>query len=62
MRYERAARLRLDGFSRDSYRNPSEADAMTQELSSKIVSIAHARTGASVIGASTKCCARSSPM
>jgi putative transposase len=34
---------RLVGLSRDSYRNPPEADAMTQELSSKIVEIAHAR-------------------
>ncbi|MBP6119695.1 MAG: IS3 family transposase [Giesbergeria sp.] len=33
----------LVGLSRDSYRNPPEADAMTQELSSKIVEIAHAR-------------------
>ena len=36
---------RLVGFSRDSYRNPPEADAMTQELSSKIVEIAHAQSG-----------------
>jgi putative transposase len=34
---------RLAGLSRDSYRHPPEADAMTQELSSKIVEIAHAR-------------------
>jgi len=34
---------RFVGLSRDSYRNPPEADAMTQELSSKIVEIAHAR-------------------
>ena len=34
---------RLVGLSRDSYRNPPEADAMTQELSNKIVEIAHAR-------------------
>ncbi|WP_373423322.1 IS3 family transposase [Variovorax paradoxus] len=34
---------RLVGLSRDSYRNPPEANAMTQELSSKIVEIAHAR-------------------
>nr|WP_307690534.1 IS3 family transposase [Variovorax ginsengisoli] len=34
---------RLVGLSRDNYRNPPEADAMTQELSSKIVEIAHAR-------------------
>lgn len=33
----------LVGLSRDSYRNPPEAGAMTQELSSKIVEIAHAR-------------------
>jgi putative transposase len=34
---------RLVGPSRDSYRHPPEADAMTKELSSKIVEIAHAR-------------------
>ncbi|WP_424228284.1 IS3 family transposase [Azovibrio sp.] len=34
---------RLVGLSRDSYRHPPEADAMTKELSSKIVEIAHAR-------------------
>ena len=34
---------RLVGLSRDSYRHPPEADAMTQALSSKIVEIAHAR-------------------
>ena len=34
---------RLVGLSRDSWRNPHEADAMTKELSSKIVEIAHAR-------------------
>ena len=34
---------RLAGLSRDSYRHPPEADAVTQELSSKIVEIAHAR-------------------
>jgi putative transposase len=34
---------RLAGLSRDSYRHPPEADAMTRELSSKIVEIAHAR-------------------
>ena len=33
----------LVGLSRDSYRHPPEADAMTQELSSKIVEIAHTR-------------------
>jgi len=32
---------RLVGLSRDSYRNPPEVDDMTQELSSKIVEIAH---------------------
>jgi hypothetical protein len=41
----------LVGLSRDSYRNPPEADAMTQELSSKIVEIARSRmhVGASAI-------------
>jgi putative transposase len=34
---------RLVGLSRDSYRHPPEVDAMTKELSSKIVEIAHAR-------------------
>ncbi|MBN8751764.1 MULTISPECIES: IS3 family transposase [Variovorax] len=34
---------RLVGLSRDSWRNPPEIDAMTQELSSKIVEIAHVR-------------------
>ena len=34
---------RLAGLSRDSYRHPPEADAVTQELSSKIVEIAYAR-------------------
>jgi putative transposase len=34
---------RLVGLSRDSWRNPPEVDVMTQELSSKIVEIAHAR-------------------
>jgi putative transposase len=34
---------RLVGLSRDSYRNPPEADAMTRELSNKIVEIAHTR-------------------
>ena len=34
---------RLAGLSRDSYRHPPEADAMTRELSSRIVEIAHAR-------------------
>ena len=34
---------RLAGLSRDSYRHPPEADAVTQELSSKIVEIAHVR-------------------
>jgi putative transposase len=34
---------RLVGLSRDSYRNPPEADAMTQELSDTIVEIAQAR-------------------
>jgi putative transposase len=34
---------RLVGLSRDSYRNRPEVDAMNQELSSKIVEIAHAR-------------------
>jgi len=33
---------RLVGLSRDSYRHPLEANAMTQELSSKIVEIARA--------------------
>jgi putative transposase len=31
------------GLARDSYRNPPEADPMTQELGNKIVEIAHAR-------------------
>ncbi|NVM89661.1 hypothetical protein FHT32_003318 [Variovorax sp. SG517] len=39
---ERRAR-RLVRLSRDSYRNPPETDAMTQEFNSKIVEIAHAR-------------------
>ena len=34
---------RLVGLSRDSYRHPPEVDAMTQELSGKIIEIAHAR-------------------
>ena len=34
---------RLVGLSRDSYRHPPEVDAMTKELASKIVEIAHAR-------------------
>ena len=34
---------RLVGLSRESYRHPPEVDAVTQELSSKIVEIAHAR-------------------
>ena len=34
---------RLVGLSRDSYRHPPEADAMTKELSSKILEIAHVR-------------------
>ena len=34
---------RLVGLSRDSYRNPPEADQMTKDLSGKIVEIAHAR-------------------
>ena len=34
---------RLAGLSRDSYRNPPEVDSMTNELSGKIVEIAHAR-------------------
>ena len=34
---------RLVGLSRDSWRNPPEIDARTQELSSKIVGIAHVR-------------------
>ena len=34
---------RLVGLSCDSYRNPPEVDAMTQELSIKIVEIAQAR-------------------
>jgi putative transposase len=34
---------RLVGLSRDSYRHSPEADAKTQQLSSKIVEIAHAR-------------------
>lgn len=33
----------LARLSRDSYRHPPQADAMTRELSSKIVEIAHAR-------------------
>ena len=39
---ERSA-CRLVGLSRDSYRHPPEVDAMTKELSCKIVEIAHAR-------------------
>ena len=38
---ERCA-CRLVGLSRYSYRHPPDADAMTQELSSEIVEIAHA--------------------
>jgi putative transposase len=34
---------RLVGLSRDSYRYPPQVDAMTQELSGKIIEIAHAR-------------------
>jgi putative transposase len=34
---------RLVGLSRDSYRHPPEADAMTRNLSGKIIEIAHAR-------------------
>lgn len=34
---------RLVGLSRDSWRNPPEVDAITQEFSSKIVEIAHVR-------------------
>ena len=34
---------RLVGLSRDSYRNPLEVDEMTQQLSGKIIEIAHAR-------------------
>ncbi|WP_414719155.1 IS3 family transposase [Variovorax sp.] len=34
---------KLVGLSRDSYRHPPDVDAVTQELSSKIVEIAHAR-------------------
>ena len=34
---------RLVGLSRDSYRHPPEVDAMTKELSGKIIEIAHAR-------------------
>lgn len=33
----------LVGLSRDSYRHPPEDDAMTKELSGKIIEIAHAR-------------------
>jgi putative transposase len=34
---------RLVGLSRDSYRHPPETDQMTQDLTGKIVEIAHAR-------------------
>jgi len=47
---------RLVGLARDSYRRPPEA--MTKELSSKIVEIAHTRACTLVIGASTTCCAQ----
>ena len=50
---------RLVGLSRDCWRNPPEIDAMTQELSSKIVEIAHVRRRFG-IGASMTCCARTS--
>ena len=33
----------LVGLSRDSYRHPPETDQMTQDLTGKIVEIAHAR-------------------
>jgi putative transposase len=52
---------RLVGLSRDSYRHPPETNPMTQDLTGKIVEIAHVRAGDSATGAFTTCCARSSP-
>jgi putative transposase len=34
---------KLVGLSRDSYRNPPEADQMTRDMKDKIVEIAHTR-------------------